>query len=620
MIFRTFPIVISVDWPSLWQWSDDSIIGSLWLATNEILSDTTNGLLVIWHDSPWLSALVILGGLSALLTNVHTRRHSWRQNKAVQSALDALPEAVALFDPNGRLAAVNEKLASLMPLSIEPTLYPDMNAEDLYSQISPDTDAIVQARKRARESASSQDATLSFELPSYGKQPLLVKERRTDNGGTSISVYGADHLANLRFSDPLTALASRKRLVHELAQRCSRTRGELALIIVDLKSFRQINDSYGRAVGDELLKQTGLCLRRAVPENALIARTGGDEFAILMESDHNREAIESMVVNLLQTFRRGLNVEAMNVPVRASIGIAYAPEHGNTVSALLRSADSACAHAKHVGDNSLVVYNCDQQKQAKHRHQLEIGLQQAIEKNELSLQYQPQIDIRSKMTCGMEALIRWHSSEFGRVAPADFIPVAEETGIINRLGDWVLTRAVEDYQRLAKFGTSPTMLSVNLSRKQFEGGQIVTDVDRLLSRTGFDPNKLCLEITETALSSNSKKLQRQLLELTSLGVRLSIDDFGVGYSSLLELRDYPFTEVKIDRAFITNVATDQHSQDIIGAVVDISRSIGAEVVAEGIENQEQFDQVALLGCDRAQGYFLCEPMPATTFPDVVLVK
>ena len=162
------------------------------------------------------------------------------------------------------------------------------------------------------------------------------------------------------------------------------------------------------------------------------------------------------------------------------------------------------------------------------------------------------------------------------------------------------------------------MLSVNLSRKQFEGGQIVADVDRLLSRTGFDPTKLCLEITETALASDSKRLRDQLLELTSLGVKLAIDDFGVGYSSLLELRDYPIREVKIDRAFITDIATDANSQDIVAAVVDISRSIGAEVVAEGIENQLQFDKVAELGCDRAQGYFLCEPMAATTFPDVVL--
>ncbi len=559
--------------------------------------------------------------LAALVMLYAGRRWLTRQStpqSTVQETLETLPDAVALFNPQGQLTALNEKLARLMPLRLEPAVFPDTSTSDLYAQISPDNIAIERARNRARDMAGDADSTISFEVPSYGRRSLLVKERATENGGTSVSIYGTAQASTHRMSDSLTALANRTRLVHELAQRCSRTKIELSLIIVDLRSFRQINDTYGREAGDELLKQTAICLQHAMPHDALIARTAGDEFAVLLESDLGRPVIESMVKDLLKTLRRGLNVNELNVPVRASVGIAYAPEHGNTVSNLLKSADSACAQAKHVRDNVLVVFNSVQQKQAKRRHQLEIGLQKAIEKKELSLQYQPQIDIKSKMTCGMEALIRWHNGELGRVSPADFIPIAEETGIINQLGAWVLNQAVEDYQRLARYGMSPAMLSVNLSRKQFEGGQIVADVDKLLSRTGFDPSKLCLEITETALATDSNRLRKQLLELTSLGVRLAIDDFGVGYSSLLELRDYPIQEVKIDRAFITDIAKDAHSQDIVAAVVDISRSIGAEVVAEGIENQLQFDKVAKLGCDRAQGYFLCEPMAATTFPDVVL--
>lgn len=607
------------EWLPPWQWNEDGVYGSGIAATANLVQQSVDAIFHAWQMHPWLTGVsTVTAGILLLTLSRRLRRRPARQLQIVQKTLDALPDAVALFNRDGRLTAVNEKLSRLMPLRLEPAVYPDISTSDLYAQISPDHAAIERARKRARELAVNLDSTLSFELPSYGRRSLLVKERATGDGGTSISVYGATHTPSQRHSDPLTALASRTRLVHELAQRCSRTKSKLSLIIVDLRSFRQINDSYGRAAGDELLKQTALCLQQAMPDSALIARTAGDEFAILLETDHDRQAIESMVVELLKTLRRGLKVSAMNVPVRASIGIAYAPEHGNTVSALLKSADSACAHAKHVGDNTLVVFNSEQQQLAKRRHQLEIGLQQAIEKNELAVQYQPQIDIRSKMTCGMEALIRWHNEDFGWVAPSDFIPVAEETGIIDRLGAWVLDQAVADYQRLARFGMSPTVLSVNLSRKQFEGGQIVAVVDRLLTRTGFVPGHLCLEITETALASDSTRLQQQLLDLTSLGVRLAIDDFGVGYSSLLELRDYPISEVKIDRAFVTDIAHDTHSQDIIGAVVDISRSIGAEVVAEGIENQQQFDKVAQLGCDRAQGYFLCEPMAATTFPDVVL--
>ncbi len=567
---------------------------------------------------PLTPTLVSLSGVSVLYLLFKRFRPNRGEKAGVQRILDSLPDAVALFAPNGKLLALNRKLSELMPLKIEPSVFGRTSTADLYAQISPDNAEIERARNSAMESAPDLDSTISFEVPSFGQRSLTVKERPTADGGTAVSIYGTANLQKKRLADPLTGLPNRAKLVAELARRCSCSEYQISLIIVDLRSFRQINDTYGREAGDELLKQTAVCLKSSMPSNALIARTAGDEFAVLLGSDTGRTAVENSVTVMLKTLRMGLNVNDMNVPVRASVGIAYAPDHGNTVSTLIKSADSACAHAKHLVDNRWVVYNSIQQQQAKHRHQLEVGLQKAIERDELALEYQPQVDIKSKMTCGMEALIRWQSKEFGTVSPVDFIPVAEETGIIHQLGNWVLERAVHDYQRLATFGMSPTVLSVNLSRKQFEGGQIVSDVRRLLDRTGLDPANLCFEITETALASDAKRLHKQLLDLTSLGVRLAIDDFGVGYSSLLELRDFPISEVKIDRAFISDITTDQHSQDIVAAVVGISRSIGAEVVAEGIENQQQFDKIAELGCDRAQGYYLCEPMSASTFPDVVL--
>jgi len=355
-----------------------------------------------------------------------------------------------------------------------------------------------------------------------------------------------------------------------------------------------------------------------MPTDALIARTAGDEFAALIEFDQDRSSIERRVSTFLATLRCGVNVGALNLPVRACVGIAYAPHHGNTVTNLLKCADSACSHAKRRGHNSYMVYSSDQQRLAKRRHQLEVGLLQAVRKNELSLQYQPQIDVRSRMTCGMEALLRWKSGELGNVSPGEFIDVAEQTGIITRLGTWVLRQAIDDYQRLSQFGMSPATLSVNLSRKQFDSTTMISDIEQLLDKSGFDPSRLCLEITETALFNDSTQLRTMLNELTGLGMKLAIDDFGVGYSSLLELRDFPISEVKIDRAFVMDVTTNKNSQEIIRAIVNIADSIGAHVVAEGIETEEQFDMIADLGCDRAQGYYLCEPMGATTFPDVML--
>lgn len=593
-------------------------LGELKESIPTLVKNTWQRLVSLWREYPLAISLVV--GAAILLCGFvwisgQRKRHS---GSASQRVLDALPDAVAIFNTKGQLTAVNRKLRKMLPVDMSVSAFPNITSSDLYSQLSPDNLAIERARNQARETRDDPDSTISFEVPSFGRRSLLVKERPTDDGGTAISVYGAYRPMTTRLSDPLTALPNRTRLLNELAQRCSRTKDELALIIVDLRSFRQINDTYGRATGDELLKQTAICLQHCMPQDALIARTAGDEFAVLLEFDHSRSMIEQRVSRFLATLRHGLNVETINVPVRASVGIAFAPEHGNTVSSLLKCADSACAHAKQLGNNTMVVYNSKQQLESKRRHQLEVALQQAIAKEELSLEYQPQVDIASNMTCGMEALLRWNSPEFGRVSPAEFIDIAEQSGIIKPIGSWVLQKSIADYQRLARFGMSPPTLSVNLSRKQFEGGKVVRDVARVLHKTGFDPACLCLEITETAIYRDSDSMKKMLHDLTRIGVKLAIDDFGVGYSSLLELRDFPISEIKIDRAFVMDVVSNSSSQDIIHAIVDIADSIGADVVAEGIENQQQLDMVAALGCHRVQGYYLCEPMPATTFPDVVL--
>ena len=587
-------------------------------AVPQFAQNTWQSMLRFWRNNPMSIGLAVSGIIFLLGLNWLSGMRKNSSRRASQTMLDALPDAVAIFNPKGQLTAVNRKLRGFLPMEVSNASFGHITSSDLYSQLSPDNLAIERARNQAREAKEDPDATISFEVPSYGSRSLLVKERATQDGGTAISVYGAYKPVTTRLSDPLTALPNRARLLNELAQRCSRTKDELALIIVDLRSFRQINDTYGRTTGDELLKQTAICLQHCMPTDALIARTAGDEFAVLLEFNHSRAQIEQRVTRFLATLRHGLNVNTINVPVRASVGIAFAPEHGNTVSSLLKCADSACANAKQLGNNTMVVYNSEQQLESKRRHQLEVALQQAIPKGELSLQYQPQVDIASNMTCGMEALLRWNSPEFGRVSPVEFIDIAEKSGIIKPIGAWVLQQAISDYQRLARFGMSPPTLSVNLSRKQFEGGKVVRDVAKVLHKTGFDPACLCLEITETAIYGDSAAMKKMLHELTQIGVKLAIDDFGVGYSSLLELRDFPISEVKIDRAFIMDVETNSSSQDIIHAIVDIADSIGADVVAEGIENQQQLDMVAALGCHRVQGYYLCEPMPATTFPDLVL--
>jgi len=407
-----------------------------------------------------IAGIAVVTTAALYLAKKYTAGKSEREG--VQRTLDALPDAVALFSPAGRLTALNFKLAKLMPLKQKPLVFEDTGTRDLYAQISPDIDAIEQARTEARAAAPDLDSTISFELPSYDQRSLTVKERPTSDGGIAVSIHGSAKLKTKQFLDALTSLPNRTRLLHELAHRCSRAKNELSLITVDLRSFRQINDTYGREAGDELLVQTALCIQENMPKNAFIARTAGDEFAILLESNTGRLTVERCVSELLRVLRKGVNVNEMNVPVRASVGIAYAPEHGNTVSSLLAAADSACANAKHQTDNTLVVYNSILQQQAKRRHQLEVGLQKAIENNELALQYQPQVDIETKMTYGMEALVRWHNPAFGTVSPDDFIPVAEDTGIINQLTSLGVRLAIDD------FGvgyTSDLQINLELARR-----------------------------------------------------------------------------------------------------------------------------------------------------------
>lgn len=581
-------------------------------------SPISDALSSAWGNA-WLPAGLLLA-VSIAGAFWSWRRHvgAQREQGALQRTLDSLPDAVALYSPKGQLTAINRKLLKMLPLEVGARAMTETTSSDLFAQLSPDNLAVEKARNRARENIEDPNATIAFELPSYGRESLLVKEKATEDGGVAITVHGVQRHGVAHLSDPLTALPNRSHLLSSIAKRCSRSCDQLALIIVDLRGFRQINDSYGSPVGDELLKQAAIQLQHCMPSDALIARTAGDEFAAFIEFNDDRIAIERRVSTFLATLRCGVTVGTLNLPVRACVGIAYAPEHGNTVTSLLKCADSACSHAKRRGHNSYMVYSSDHQKMAKRRHQLEVGLLQAIRKNELSLQYQPQIDVSTRMTCGMEALLRWNSGDLGKVSPGEFIEVAEQTGIITRLGTWVMRQAIDDYQRLAQFGMSPATLSVNLSRKQFDSTTMVADIERLLNQSGFDPSRLCLEITETALFNDSTQLRSMLNELTSMGMKLAIDDFGVGYSSLLELRDFPISEVKIDRAFVMDVTTNHNSQEIIRAIVNIADSIGAHVVAEGIETEEQFNMIADLGCDRAQGYYLCEPMSATTFPDVML--
>lgn len=582
-----------------------------------------------WAGSPmWLipglvAALMLLLGAFLLVRRGNSKKAEKLPNSA--PVIEGIHDGFLLLDQQRRVTQYNSRLESLLPdADAASRLQSGTAVRSVYEQLCDDsTHAMAKLDDWLNNLPG--DNTAQLELTTSNDQLLLISEKSLADGVIASSVrdisdkrFNEQELARARDYDSLTGLPNRASLMQHLREALRHPEQPFALIICDLRDFRQINDSYGQYFADQLLVEAADILVGAMPENATIARVAGDEFAIIAPLQEGRDALFARAERFLDNIGRGITVAARTLPLRASMGISFSPQDGRTVGELKSAADSAVALSKSIGTNSVSTYNRQQQQAADRAHQLDIGLEKALERNEFHLQYQPQIDCNSHLTTGMEALIRWNSESLGPISPAEFIPRAERSDLICDIGEWVLRRAIADYQTLARYGTSPATLSVNLSRRQFANSQAIDRLAAIINESGIQPHLLTLEITETALLSDRSRAGEMLRALRNIGVNLSIDDFGVGYSSFLELRDFPVNEVKIDRTFINDMQTCDQSLQIVKATVDVARSMNAEVVAEGIETAAQFDLVRDLGCHRAQGYFLCEPVRATIFPDVVL--
>lgn len=566
------------------------------------------------------TALVLLLGSVTLL--VLRRGKKTRACKKDQSLLEGVADGYVILDHDRRVAAHNSKLDRFLPQKNEAPLQ-GVAVRSLYTQLCDDSTQVIHRLDNWLANLHG-DKTSSIELPDRDNRQILIRERPIQSGIATTVRDISEHkqtVEQLHYAndfDLLTGLPNRALFLSHLRDYVREQKEPFALLICDLREFRQINDSYGQQFGDQLLVETGQRLQSAMPANALVARIAGDEFAILVRNIKDPLALESRAERFLEAMGSGITVGARCLPVRASMGVSYSPQDGTTVGELKSAADSACARAKAAGNNAIASYNRRWQQASDRGHQLDIGLGKALRDDEFQLQYQPQIDINSGLTAGMEALLRWNSKSLGSVSPAEFIPRAERSDLIVDIGEWVLQHAIKDYKTLAHFGMSPATLSVNISRRQFSHESMIRNIENIIASADIDPSLITLEITETAILTDRSHAQKLLHSLKKLGVNLSIDDFGVGYSSFLELRDFPVDEVKIDRTFITDLDGCQQSCEIVRATVAVANSIGAEVVAEGIETREQFELVKSLGCHRAQGYFLCEPMSATTIPDVCL--
>jgi diguanylate cyclase (GGDEF)-like protein len=396
----------------------------------------------------------------------------------------------------------------------------------------------------------------------------------------------------------------RQRMVDALAQR-SRTGSLIGALCIDLDNFKLVNDTLGHPIGDRLLQDVAERIERVIRQRDTAARLGGDEFAVLVPEMKSPQELAVLAQRLIDVVNEPYIVEGHLVTVGTTIGIAVAPTDGEDADRLLRNADLALYRAKAAGKSTFRFFEPEMDAQAQARRQLEIDLRSALAAEELEVHYQPLVDLVSKDIVGFEALLRWPHATRGPIPPSEFIPLAEETGLITPLGNFVLTRACED----ATEWPPHIKLAVNLSPMQFRVGNVFTTVSQALRATGLAPERLDLEITESVLLDRTDQVIAHLHALRALGVRISMDDFGTGYSSLSYLRAFPFDKIKIDRSFVRDLPGNKHTLAIVRAILGLASGLDMKVVAEGIETQADLACLAAEGCKEGQGFFFSEARP-----------
>jgi len=422
------------------------------------------------------------------------------------------------------------------------------------------------------------------------------------------------------YHDVLTGLPNRKLFTDRLGQSLNRSRRSnrpVAVMFVDLDHFKTINDTLGHTAGDELLLEMSRRLRACIRDDDTVARIGGDEFTIILSDLRLPEDAAAVAQKILETVQIPLSISGMPIEVTASVGIALYPDDGNDPESLLRNADSAMYRAKESGRNNFQLCTDEMKRRANDRLSLETRLRKAIHDEHLMLLYQPQINLVTGRIIGAEALVRWRDNG-SIIQPSDFIPMAEESRLILPLGEWVLRTACRQAKEWQDRGLAPIRTAVNLSARQFQQHDLVQMVSRVLEETQVDPSGLELEITETTAMSNGEVTVEILRALRALGVSISIDDFGTGYSSLGYLKRFPINAVKIDRAFVRDITSDEGDAAIVSAVIGIARSLRLRVLAEGVESEDQFVFLQRRHCDEAQGFYFSRPVEAATITESML--
>ena len=430
----------------------------------------------------------------------------------------------------------------------------------------------------------------------------VTKQRQAE----AIIAYQSHH-------DTLTGLPNRKYLHEHLVEVINKLEDkeqQFAVLFLDIDRFKLINDSLGHSVGDLLLKAVSDRLKSLLKQGDLMVRWGADEFAIVAMDIHSTDAVVQVAEAMIQALTLPFNCGGHELHITTCIGASIYPDHHTEVEGLIRNADMAMYRAKAEGQNSFQFYVPNMQEQSFQRLSMENNLRRALENNELLTYYQPQVDILTGKIVGLEVLLRWKHVSLGSIPPSQFIPLAEETGLITAIGSWVLRQTCLQAIAWQDKGLPPIQVGVNLSIKQLQQKDFLSCLQQILEETNLDPHFLELEITEGIMMDNVEEKIILLNEFRQMGIQLSIDDFGTGYSALSYLKNLPIDTLKIDRIFIEYVTHSEHDRTIVASIINLAHSLSLNVIAEGVETIEQVDILRSLGCDQIQGYFFYKALPA----------
>ncbi|SFS11845.1 putative bifunctional diguanylate cyclase/phosphodiesterase [Sphingomonas jatrophae] len=526
--------------------------------------------------------------LNALLQD----RADWPADAYV-AALVELATPVLLVDRDGFVEFANRQVCAMLGCSAAPLL----RLDDLLASCGVDG-------RPALPSAATPEKMAQLRL-SDGRA-VNAEARYLPNGGAALSLNDVSAFvreAERARVDPLTGLANRVGLHGALADMLAAGL-PVAVFCIDLDRFKSVNDTLGHPIGDALLRRVAERLVTIAGPGDVVARVGGDEFTMLRPGDASPTAISETAERIVDLVGRTYVLEGHMLNVGASVGVTLAPTDGSDGDTLLKNGDLALYRAKAEGRGRFRFFEADMDAQMQARRAIELDLRRALALKEFELVYQPQVDLSTQAVVGFEALLRWRNARRGLISPAEFIPIAEDTGLIVSIGEWVLRTACRE----AASWSHPAEVAVNLSPIQFRDHKLVQTVISALAHSGLEPGRLELEITESALMDETDTVVATLKTLRGLGVRISMDDFGTGYSSLSYLQKFPFDKIKIDQSFVRGMGDNAEAGAIVRAVARLGTSLGMKTTAEGVETQEQLDAIRAEGCSHVQGYLTGRPM------------